>query len=338
VFHDSRDKYIITITRITQIPATPSKAFSGGFAALLPQLRGELHLLKKKGSLVKLAFRALSTLKEHNIASFSRIEGPWQDWLRSQQYATITKRSYTLVKLVLHVNGYVRAMGLEEAPIASLGYDTDEEVAAMHLRRLLERLLGGKIYHHGQLLEPAVEVSQVEDTLENRILDANNRFSVLFEMWDDNSPTLVVPEKNIRYGGPKIEPSIDELRYHNQALANATRKRMGYKPKGTASVESKEFHEVDTKCKRREHLRHLKYRVSVPLMEWRKEYLIPRDAELTIVPITLLGVYEHWYEGAKGLFVPHPLPPSYGWDVPRVWDTGGGEKPSPGAPYCLSPQ
>jgi hypothetical protein len=157
-------------------------------------------------------------------------------------------------------------------------------------------------------------------------IDANNRFSVLFGKYGaENDHTFNIGEETdmVPNGGPTLE----EKRYRTQAESNATRKKMGYPAKGTASVESGEYVRIAKKAMQPDAMKICINKIFRPLFRWRREYLIPfkegkvKKEELTIVPQTLLGVYEQWYQTYYDTFDGRPPPLPGGVDgIPRVWD------------------
>jgi hypothetical protein len=158
------------------------------------------------------------------------------------------------------------------------------------------------------------------------IIDTNNRFSVLFGKYgaEEDHTFNLDPETEI---SPNEGLTLEERRYRTQAESNVSRKKMGYPPKGKASIDSEDYARIARKAKKPDAMRICISKIFRPLFEWRREFLVPyrqgllAKEKLTIVPQTLIGVYEQWYREHLEVFDNRPPPLPGGVDgIPRIWD------------------
>jgi len=273
-------------------------------------------------SLTKLGFIALSAMNKAGMPCRSWVMSPWQSQLRSRNYSATSGRN-KVAKLLLHLHSYLLEMtDVDLVDVESIGPESSMNQCNTALRRQIDCLMDGK----SRFREPPTQPEPEPDEYDV-IIDANNRFSVLFEkQWalEDHCFYLDEEVKMV----PDLAPTLEERRYKTQAESNATRKKMGFPPKGEATTDSSEYVRIAKKAEQPDAIRILISKIHRPLFRWRREYLIPyregrlAKEELTIVPLTLLGVYEQWYQKHKDVFGGHPPPlRSNGLDgVPRVWD------------------
>lgn len=272
-------------------------------------------------SLTKLGFNALSALEHGKFPCLSWRMSPWQSWLRCQPYSGLNPR-YTVAKLLLHLHSYLRETNVNLIDVSAIGPESTANECNTALRRQIDLLCG-----YDTKVKPREPVTREPD-LQDVILDANNRFSILLSKYAAaEDPGFTIPDEEVRYGTKDSRPTLEETRYKTQAETNVVRVKMGYPPKGVARTDTEEYKRIEEKSKMPDALRNLHFRVLKPLFRWRLEYFIPyREGEiareeLTTVPLTLLGVYEHWFEAHFGVYLDHPPSLGAGLDgVPRVWD------------------
>jgi hypothetical protein len=243
-------------------------------------------------------------------------------------------------KLALHLHAYARAVGLEVPEANRLSRESTESNAGKALRLVLDKLKGGPF----PTVPKTVEPPPPEFTLEDRILDANNRFSVLFVNWGkENDPGFVTNEENVGYGLPEEAITHSERAIVTRSRSNAVRVKLGYPPKPQPHSEE-HIKSLEAKMQVHEHLRTLHKKIVEPLCVWRVEKLhryaqgsLPKE-RLTSTPLTLLGLYENWYMEAKTFMVPWGLrKPAWDWDFPRAWDRDGAKTPPGISRYLLYP-
>jgi hypothetical protein len=275
-------------------------------------------------SLTKLGFIALEAMYKGRLPCQTWRMTPWQNWLRSQSYVGLDdlRRS---AKLALHLHSYLRGMEVDLIDVETIGPESSQNQCNTALRRQLDCLAGANTRS-----KPREPVPEPEPELGDIVIDANNRFSILFGKHGAEEDHTFYLDPEIKMDPPaSVGLTLEEKRYKTQAESNVSRKKMGYAPKGNATVDSAEYARVAQKAKQPDAIRILTHKIFRPLFEWRKEFLIPyRDGkitkqELTIVPLTLLGVYEQWFQTHLDAFGGHPPPLRKGGmdGVPRVWDT-----------------
>jgi len=271
-------------------------------------------------SLTKLGFIALSALLRKRVLSQSWRMTPWQNWLRARSYDGLDGR-LTAAKLLLHLNSYIIGLDINQIDVSKIGPDSSQNQCNTALRRQIDAFAGKDTRS-----KPKVDPPREPDP-QDIVIDANNRFSILFMKQaaeDDHSFYL---DEEVKMDS-EVSLTLEEKRFKTQSEANATRKKMGYPPKGTASIESGEYIRIAKKAEQPDAIRILVNKVFRPLFEWRRERFIPYlegrvpKESLTIVPLTLLGVYEQWYQTYKDTFGGHPPHPDPGCldGVPRPWD------------------
>ena len=329
---------------------------TSAFDVAAPPLGEILSCLQERGSIIDLAFRALRALRE--AGQFCQIRPNMPDywhWLRRKTYreaSTIEGNLGTLKKLIVHLDGYCYAVWKHrEVHTPLLGYryldliDATRQKLGAWIRRQLDFLSGLRVYRHPSRTNPKVDphLPKGGDSVHQRALDANNRFSVLFE------EELGGDEPSAVYEGYTVQPeelvrlSREEKKYLTMAETNETRLRMGYQPKkwadGSIPREGDVLPSLSVKKLRIDHLRGLNV-ILRKIVTWRDEELAAyvngriRIDQLSIVPLSQLEAYERWVEQALdlNLFTPPRLGnPSYLWDKPRVWETdlrmvGGDDK------------
>jgi len=283
-------------------------------------------------SLVKLGFIALKVMLRAGLPARSWRMTPWQSSLTTLAYSGLDSQ-YTAAKLLLQIHTYMLDLDVDIVDVQKVGPETDLSALYCALRRQLNVLRDGNTNSRPKP-EPPKKVE-----LPDIVIDVNNRFSILFEAFDakDNESFYIDDEVDIPLAN---ELTLDERRYVTQARANSTRKKMGYPPKGTASLESPEYSAIEVKTQKAEADKVVCNRVLRPLCRWRRDFLIPfkegklQKEELTIVPLTLLGVYEQMYKEFNSLL---GLSPILGCidGVPRVWDTGPHISGGPAPPVGL---
>jgi hypothetical protein len=281
-------------------------------------------------SLVKLGFIALKVMMRAGLPARTWRMTPWQSALTTLTYSGLDNQ-YTAAKLLIQIHTYLLDLDVDVVDVTNIGPETNIGALYCALRRQLNVLRDGNTKSRPKP-EPPKKVE-----LPDIVLDVNNRFSILFEAFDakDNDSFYIDDEVDIPLTN---ELTLDERRYVTQARANSTRKKMGYPPKGKADLDSKEFLAISEKTEKAEADRVIANRVLRPLCRWRRDFLIPfkegklPKEDLTIVPLTLLGVYEQMYKEYNSLL---GLSPILGCidGVPRVWDTG---PPPKGGPAPLS--
>lgn len=309
----------------------------------LSDLRSDLLQCEERGGLEALAFRALSVLKQHNMIACCPMEVVKSGFHRSVRQAHYTylaskARSLVLVKLILHLNSYTSELcGATIDGLIGLTDRTPERVLCICLRRSLDLLTEGKTFRFGSGLtktdgdKPCPPEGFEENALHARLLDANNRFSVLFREWECDTDPTFYPYSGVCKDQDDVDVTnvpLDEKRYWTAAKNNQLRESMNLPLKGDASVRTEKFAKVDKKCRTSEALKKF-YQIVSDLSEWRRdilpEFLKDKDPEvLTIKPAQLLEAYERWFKEQldNELFIPPKLGiPSFNWDVPRVWDT-----------------
>jgi hypothetical protein len=234
-------------------------------------------------------------------------------------YRGLSKEA-TVAKLLLHIHSYLLDTDANIVDISVIDRSSTYHQRIVALRRQLDALLGASTSKRPVQVPP-----EKEPDLADMIIDANNRFSVLFtgEGRENDHTYYLNDEDEV---GLTTELTLEERRYVTQAQSNATRKKMGYPPKGVASLDSPEYSQIQQRVETTESLRVIVNRVYRPLFRWRSEFLIPfkegklSREELTIVPLTLLGVYEQCFRAfdRPGCRLATLDPGIDG--VPRVWD------------------
>jgi len=213
----------------------------------------------------------------------------------------------------------------------------DENWAYTQLRRVLDTLAGRKTFRCGRYWRPPSFKPNGDDMVrgetethaqvsrESRILDANNRFSVLFADWDQGEePSLTIPEPMIMLGGQR--PNIQDLREVRKWQTNVARVRLNMAP---LPVDEEKLNRAKPLVLKADSMKSLTVKILRPLFRWREEvlpvYLRTRDPEdLTHAPLILLEAYEQWVRAilSSTEFRPPKLLPAFGsWDIPRMWDT-----------------
>jgi hypothetical protein len=171
----------------------------------------------------------------------------------------------------------------------------------IYLRRLLDFLIQSRSYRGGDVVHPKREI-----TLADRILDANNRFSVLFfdcDTAEDEEGSDSPPHKNpYFYTDPdrltyRRRCTIQDKRYCISAESNSTRIRLGYPPKGEARVNDLRYTQVKQADTVELLAQSLITRVCKPLLLWRRSSLrkyrrTGSPDDLTITPLRLILAYE----------------------------------------------
>lgn len=271
-------------------------------------------------SLTKLAFIALSAMMKARLPCHTWSMTPWQNWVRSISYRGLNDQTLLAAKLLLHIHSYLLDMDVDLVDASVIGPESSQNQCNTALRRQLNALQDGNTQSRRKVEPPP------EPDFHDIIIDANNRFSVLFEEHGASEDHTFYNDDDVIMV-PLNEPSLEQKRYRTQAESNVTRVKMGYPPKGTASVNSREYAEIKEKSKTLDATRVLINRVYRPLFRWRRDYLIPyregkiAKEEITIVPLTLLGVYEQCFQAYNEPGCRLPTPRKGGLDgVPRVWD------------------
>jgi len=162
-----------------------------------------------------------------------------------------------------------------------------------------------------------------EPSLKDKILDANNRFRVLFDHLDEGDSQDFAPKEPIKFRSP-VFPTEAQRKYATAAENNRTRIRLGYPLKGTASTDSEEYRTIKSANDRLDHsgkLKEIIRNLSLFRTEGLQRYKAGRG-DPPIVPLSCLEAYEQWVTKALELgLVPPALPsPAPECDVPRVWD------------------
>jgi hypothetical protein len=270
-------------------------------------------------SLTKLGFIALRVMMEANLPQFSTGMSPWQNKIRAVSYNSLTGVE-RVTKLLLHLNSFLNETSVGIIDTSIIGPESTINQCYTVLRRQLDALVDGSTRAKPPPPEPPAEPD-----LGDIIIDANNRFSCLFvDHGGEDHGFYLEPESEIV---PSVRLTLEEKRYKTQAQSNATRKKMGYPPKGTASLDSREFSLIAKRAEQEENTVVVINKVYRPLFKWRKEYLHEYRAgklkkeDLTIVPLTLIGVYEQWFLANDKPDCRQPFPRKHGLDgIPRVWD------------------
>lgn len=305
---------------------------------------GLANLSDSRLGLKALAFRTLRHLRNHRVPHVTRFPSVHKD-LVWREYRVLTEEQ-VMMKLFLHIDSYNNAIGLpcpvSKAAIAQWpwGPRRDMDWVCTQLRRTIDTLAGIRTFRRGPrwwdtndvIIDEVVEppqppVSRREPELHERILDANNRFSVLFTEWDQGSdPTFSWSGEPTSFDVPiHSKASLQEKAAYRRHEANKTRARLGYP---LLPVDNDLVKSAEVRIKRSDLLVSLCVRVVRPLMLWRRDslaaYLLHKEpTRLTIAPLTLLGAYELWAKSVleSGLGRPPPLPHGeWGDDRPRIWD------------------
>jgi hypothetical protein len=270
-------------------------------------------------SLTKLGFITLRVLLEARMPQFSMEMTPWQNWVRSRPYSSLEGRT-RVVKLLIHLNSFLSETDFGVIDITTIGPESNINQCNTALRRQLNALADRNTQSRPTPDPPK------EPDLGDIIIDANNRFSCLFQASGASEDHGFYLDKESDFV-PTTRLTLEEKRYKTQAQSNAVRKKMGYPPKGTASLDSHEFSQIAQRAKVEENTTVIINRVYRPLFEWRKEYLqkyrkgeLPKES-LTIVPLTLIGVYEQLFQAYDEPDCRLPFPRKHGLDgIPRIWD------------------
>jgi len=281
-------------------------------------LKAELELHSGR-SLVKLGFIALNAMMRARLTCHTWSMTPWQSWMRSIKYSGLDDQA-AVTKLLLHIHSYLLDMDVNLIDVSMIGPESSYQQCACTLRRQLDALKDGSTRSRPKDPEPE------EPDLQDIAIDANNRFSILFESHGASEDHTFYLDDDVEIR-PQERPSLEDRRYKTQAESNATRKKMGYPPKGEASTDSARYSEIQSKAAGSEVVQVIIHKVYRPLFRWRRDFLIPfregkmKKEDLTIVPLTLLGVYEQMFREYDSPELVMKFPLSGCLDgVPRPWD------------------
>jgi len=143
------------------------------------------------------------------------------------------------VRLLIRLNDYIEGLGGK--PVINLPWckvGKGMSYYGMSLRRSIETLTQSKSWRFDKR-EPALP------QLQKDAVAAHNRFAVLaHNLYGEDANDDVWADREDFTIGPFC--TKEDRRYLTQAETNVTRKKMGYKPKGDASVESPRYKEIKT--------------------------------------------------------------------------------------------
>jgi hypothetical protein len=317
---------------------------------LLEQYRESLgSQLETPLGLKALAWGFLKTARRHRLACVARYSDVTVARnIVSWNYQFLAGREFWM-KLLIHLDSYSNALGLpcvvSRADILSWasredGYDLNW--THVQVRRTLDALAGRKTFRMNRWFRfkpPLGEDGEIKDlpeevafeaTLENKVLDTNNRFSVLFEKWDTGDEPTLTPDIRSVVPGPMARPTLEGTREVRKHESNAMRRRLGYP---TVPVNQELVDQSYVYTKRKDLVLNLIKTVVAPLITWRANempnFLLASQGgpkvTLSHAPLILMEAYERWaksvLESGLGCKPPKLLPSLGGWDVPRVWDT-----------------